>query len=415
MMRAYLPGETVQIRKAEHSDIRRIAELWVHTFPGERTLAERVHVLESGGVYGGIETVHIAQEGADVVGAMKLQAMTQYIGGGAFPMMGVAAVAVAPWARRRGAGRALCEFALRHGRERGDVLSVLYPFRPDFYTRFGWTYVGELHSYLFRPEWLVTTGTGRVRLATPRDESLIAGCYARIAARSNGLIERTPRIWQQHLDAVGTHAFLLDGTGPCGYMLVNYGQSRSPERRRLFIREIVADGEAAYDALLSWIPLQRDQWRRVRYDATSDERFDLRLNDQRRVGHRGTRWLWAPSARVLRGPMLRVLNVRVALERRRRWHVCSPFTFRLAIHDPQLPENCGPFDVEYDGESVHTSTPARAQPVLNTDIATFSQLYAGEIDLRTATRMGRATVNGNSASLANFFQPDGVFRLLDEF
>ena len=70
------------------------------------------------------------------------------------------------------------------------------------------------------------------------------------------------------------------------------------------------------EELLGWIPLQRDHWRVARYDAAPDEQFWLRLRDPRPPGYRGTRRLWDPVARIIRGPMLRILDVRQALERR---------------------------------------------------------------------------------------------------
>jgi predicted acetyltransferase len=71
---------------------------------------------------------------------------------------------------------------VRVARERGDVLSVLYPFRPAFYQALGWGMVGELHAYRFRPESLAITGAGDVRRAAAADFPAIAACYADVAA-----------------------------------------------------------------------------------------------------------------------------------------------------------------------------------------------------------------------------------------
>src|SRR5690606_31653759 len=104
-----------------------------------------------------------------------------------------------------------------------------------------------------------------------------------------------------------------------GYVLVRYGRARSADRRPLHVRELIATEPAAYDALLAWLSRQRDLWRRITYDATPDEHFALRLTDPRPPGYRGARRLWATVARVIRGPMLRILHVPAAIEKRRRW------------------------------------------------------------------------------------------------
>jgi hypothetical protein len=56
----------MEIREAGVSEIRAVADLWMHTFPGERTFAERVAVLETGGIHGGIETVRVAVDGTRI-------------------------------------------------------------------------------------------------------------------------------------------------------------------------------------------------------------------------------------------------------------------------------------------------------------------------------------------------------------
>lgn len=409
----------MRIRKASLPDIPAVAELWVHTFPGERGHAERMRDLETGGAFGGIESVEIAELDGELAGAMKLYPMAQFTGGARFSLMGLAAVGVAPWARRRGVAGELCRHALRSARDRGDVLSGLYPFRPDFYRRLGWASVGSLHVHRFRTDALVAPAGTAVRLARPGDARAIAECYARVAARSNGLIERGEKAWKQHLEAPATHAFVVRDPDVRGYMLVRYGRGRAPEHRTLHVRELVAEDDAVYEQLLGWIPLQRDHWRVARYDATPDERFWMRLRDPRPPGHRATRRLWDPVARVIRGPMLRILDVRQALERRTEWGATTPVTFDLVVDDPVLGENGARLRVAFDGRRV------RAQPaedaadapaiIVETDIGTLTQIWFGEIGPAAAARLGFARLTGDAGPLETLFRARSGFRLLDEF
>lgn len=390
----------------------------MHTFPGERSLAERMHDLETGGTIGGIQTVEVAEGPGGILGALKMQPMTQHMGGAALPMMGLAAVGVAPWARRRGVGAMLCRHALRRGRERGDVLSALYPFRPDFYRRLGWALAGELHVYRFPPEYLQGSQDPPVRLATTADEPAIMACYARVAAKSNGLIDRSDRVWRRHLDMPATYAFVHETGGALdGYMLLRYGRSAGGrEHRTLLIREMVVERPEVATALFGWISLQRDLWRRARHDATPDEHFWMRLCDPRPPGHRGTRWLWDPVARIIRGPMLRVLNVADAIERRRTWGSAAPLRFSLSVRDAELPENETQLTVDFDGTRASVSEHDRATDTrIETEIGTFSQIYAGEISVSAAVSLGAAHVTNDIPALDDLFRPSAAFRLLDEF
>jgi predicted acetyltransferase len=402
------------IRQAERKDITQLAELWARAFPGERTVAQRIAQMEMGGVFGGVETAWIAERAGNMVGAFRAYSLTQHMHGAAYGMMGLAAVAVDETARRRGVGRELCEHAIRIARDRGDTLSVLYPFRPAFYHALGWGLVGELHTYRFRPESLLARGSGDVRRATADDSAAIAACYAEVAHAGNGMIRRTPRIWRLHLDTDVTTTYVTGEDDVAGYIIVRFGRSGSPDERPMYVRELVASDASAYETLLGWIAAQRDAWRAVIYEATPDEHFAHRLADPRPPGFHNTRNLWAPIARVVRGPMLRVLDLPRALEERRRWGASVPLRFGLAIEDGLVPENAGPFVVEFDGCRA-TVTRGSAAPLLRTTAPAFAQVFAGELRVVEALRLGVAEAEGDVGTIDALFRTDSCFRLLDEF
>jgi predicted acetyltransferase len=330
-------------------------------------------------------------------------------------MAGLAAVAVAPWARRRGVARHLCEHALKSARERGAVLSTLYPFRPDFYERLGWGFAGELHAYRFRPEHLRAHGGTDVDLATDSELDAVRNCYARVAKGSNGLIDRPEPVWRRILAPADLHVYIRRTADTIdGYMIVRYGRNAPPGERQLWIRELVAESPAAYESLLGWVSLQRDLWRVVRYDATPDEAFAHRLTDPRPPGFRNTRWLWTPVARVIRGPMVRLLDVPKALEARTVWGDDRPVTFDLLIDDPQLPANHGPFRVDFDGSRARVVEGTGAPLVFRSNASVIARVFVGEMLPSIAVRLGLAVCDGDVYALDRVFRSRS-FRLLDEF
>jgi predicted acetyltransferase len=410
------------IRPAEHDDIADLAELWTRAFPGSRGVEDRIRHLETGGVFGGLETTWVAVDPAAatsaIAGAFRAYSLTQHMHGAAYPMMGLAAVAVDESARRRGLGRDLCARAVHVARERGDLLSMLYPFRPAFYHALGWGLVGELHVHRFAPERLTTIRDGVVRRAGDDDSGAIAACYARVASGSNGLITRTPRIWRSHFQAHGTHAYVTGVDRVRGYMLVHFGGTTAPDRRLLYIRELMAEDHEAYETLLGWVAAQRDAWRTVRYEAAPDERFAHRLAEPRPRGFSYVRSLWAPVARSIRGPMLRVLDVPAAIALRARWGARAPLRFTLHVDDPLVPENAGPFTVEFDGRRAAaepTTSGSPPRPVLRVTAPAFAQVFAGELSVRDALNLGTAECDGDASSIHALFRVDRCFRLLDEF
>jgi len=403
------------IRQAERRDIRELAQLWARAFPGDRTVEERERHLETGGVYGGLESAWIAERAGRTVGAFRAYALTQHMHGAQYRMMGLAAVAVDETARRRGVARELCESAARIARERGDVFSVLYPFRPAFYHSMGWGLAGELHAFRFRPESLPQHEGLAVLRASQDDVAGIASCYARFAKETNGLIVRTPRIWRQQLEGAGLHVYITGDDQVRGYVVVRQGRSESPEERPLYIRELVAENHHAYESLLGWLSTQRDSTRVIHYEASPDENFVHRLREPRPPGYRLARFLWSPVARTLRGPMLRVLNVERAFTERRRWGSSGmPLTFGLEVHDDMVPENRGPFTIEFDGARASV-TRGSARPLLRIGAAALAQVLAGEFSVRDALTLNVAEADGDVAAVDSLLRVDRCFRLMDEF
>ena len=449
------PSASLEIRRAAETDVRPIAELWSQAFPGRRTIADRIRMLESGGRYGGIETVLVARTGdGRLAGACKIYRMEQHIAGVAMPMMALAAVAVPTSFRRRGIGSRLCREAIHAAVERGDVLSVLYPFRPDFYRRLGWGLVGQLHEYRFHTAALPPyPADPRVREAGEADAGPIAACYRRIAERSNGPVSRDHTVWTYRLSGedlgvrpvdAGTvwaddgnrGAIVVEhGGAVAGYALLRTAAGSDGRGRLLDVRELLAETEEAYRALWGYIAARRERWPRARHFARVEERFGERLIDPRPPGHRSVRSLYFPTARVARGPMLRVLDTAAAL-RSRRWFDRDPEGGRggsigITIRDPERPDNDGPWLVRLgadagdgagDGAARTRGSVERGGPgagevsaSIETDAATFARIFAGEVPPTEAARLGHAKVGGAGPFVDDAFATRDRFWLFDEF
>lgn len=298
----------LRLRPARARDVPLLAELFNLAFPGERTVEERARSLEAGGVFGGIETTWLAELDGVPAGAFRAYRFTLHLHGRRWPTLGLAAVAVSPSFRRRGIGRWMCREALRVGRERGDLLSALFPFRVSFYAGLGYVLAGSLHRYRF-PLGDLPVGPGWERVQwVPRGEDLpIREVYARVAARSNGLLDRTERMWGfLDRERYSAHVY-LDGAGhPRGYLVAAFRRGRSGTV--LGVKELVAEDQGAYEGLLGWVGAQRDQASECVLDTLPSEGFHRRLAHPRRPRSRSARELWFESATLLRGPMLRVLD-----------------------------------------------------------------------------------------------------------
>lgn len=448
----------MEIRPAAESDIRAIAELWATAFPGRRTVDDRVRMLETGGRYGGLETVLVTEVDGRIAGAAKLYSMTQHITGLPVPMMGLAAVAVAPDHRRQGIAARLCQEAVETAAARGDAISVLYPFRPDYYQRLGWGLTGHLVEHRFATVALVDLAgdpaVSQVRPARlPADGPAIAAVYAEVAGRSHGPIARDERVWAYRISgqelgvlpvdperawtgggdprrAVLVHQ-VVDGAID-GYALLRYRPSDDPAGRKVVIRELISRSPEAYRGLLGWVARKAEQWPRALHYARPGERFADRLRDPRPPGSPGARSLYFPAGRIIRGPMLRILDVERALQTRRwfdgprRTTPDPPIDLQVRVRDELRPANSGMWFVTIAGEGSGVAARAgpaevaarrgsEALPSIDTDIATFSRVWAGELLPSEAAELGLGRLSGDKDLLDAAFSTRHRPWLLDEF
>lgn len=134
-----------------------------------------------------------AEDGALVAKAVD-RAQGQWFGGRIVPASGIAGVVVAPELRSQGLGRLVLTHLLAQARERGAVISTLFPTTPFPYRRLGWEEAGAL-TYLALPTSALTPARPspgvRLRPATGADLPAIQDVYRVVARESSGMMERS--------------------------------------------------------------------------------------------------------------------------------------------------------------------------------------------------------------------------------
>ena len=356
----------IELQPAGEEHIPAMAALWSEAFP-EKPEERRLREVREGFQYGDLTDCWIVESEGRLAGALRTYRLTLNLFGSKVPTMGLAGVAVAPDFRRRGIGRRMCLAALRIARERGDLLSALYPFRTSFYRDMGFALAGALHRYRFNPAALpIYPGWDHVERAPDKGRDVAQEIYARVAGRSNGLLERTPQMWT-FLDLIGAYLYLyrcVRGV-PRGYVVVR-GRGGPPEDSQLKVLEMVAENREAYLGLLGWLSVQRDQWGTVVYDSVPGEDFYERLDHPRTENSGSPRGLWFHSASILRGPMFRILNLEALFAlgaEAGRVEPRSPLALpdgTVQIRDPDIPENQGSWR---GGEQVSTTVDPTAGPI----------------------------------------------------
>lgn len=300
---------------------REMPENWTSDSPGRNTL----------GVFD--EAGRLAAKAVD-------REQSHWFGGRLVPASGVAGVAVAPEARRAGLGRLVLTRLLAQARERGAVISTLYPTTPFPYRALGWEDVGAL-TYTAYPATAfagVRPAPGySLRPATSQDVPAIHALYRSVAQASAGLMERSgPLFTGDLLDSFHGVTVAIGPSGAVqGYASWERGAGYDSSGK-LTVYDLIGTGPEATATLLAML----GSWASVAPTVV------LRLSDPDPVdffvsamlGQRDYHNTW----------MLRVVDAPGAIAAR-GWPAALTGTISLTIDDPECPWNTGSYRLELDG------------------------------------------------------------------
>lgn len=366
-IRALRPSELEQAWELDRDafnlpDFRRA--LFEHTFDPARVIGavEKGRLCAMAGTYG----------------------MAQYFGGRAVPMGGLASVAVFPDRRGEGLAKHVCTASLRAMRERGEVISSLYPATTSLYRALGWEVAG---LYLWQK--LVPTvlhalpqpGRKALRPAPLEDLSLLRDCYDRMAAGCPGFLargdawwDRLAFVWKSHsIYAVSNERGGLDGY--LVYLKLDGEYSGLGGPFRIAVRELVACTRDAALALWRLCGQWSTQVSDVFAVGTLDDTLLFVSPDQVLQPLAQIRWMTrivdAPGAIAARG-----------------FPECLDVEAPLALRDALFPENDGSFVLRVrkgQGELARSSRATSDAPSL--EIGGLASLYTG---FASTSRLARA-------------------------
>ncbi len=317
---------------------------------------------------------------------------------------GVGMVAVDLAHKKEHVARDLISFYLRHYRDRGAPLGILYPFRPDFYHAMGFGYGVKMNSYRVAPAALPARGNrSRVRFLRDEGRASVVSLHNTLAARTHGMIALAPDaapyyLARPELRLAGWYG--EDGTLR-GYLAFAFELPDSHMNfvlQDIVVHELVyADSEALL-GLLAFLRAQRDQAQAIIFHTLSDS-FHYLLTDPRNGSQRLTPHVYHESNTQGVGLMYRLLDVRrffAALPDHR--FGAETLTLRLTLRDSFLPEQDGGVVVRFERGAARLEpddTPADVE--LRLAVGDASALLMGCGSLRGLYDFGLAEVSDERA------------------
>jgi len=310
---------------------------------------------------------------------------------------GVGNVAVDLFHKKQHVAKDMMEFYLRHYRDRGSVLTLLYPFRHDFYKQMGFGFGTRKYEYSFKPTSLPDgPRPAHVRALNVQDLPSMLLCHNSFARRTHGMIQKIRDEMDLFFEPGHVVAGYIKDGQVKGYVAFRFEKGQhSPLATRLIIRELIYDRETLPE-LLSFLRLQADQIDRIVY-SSHDEHFVHLLSDPYVEHDRLLESIHHESSAHGVGLMYRVINTRRVFEvlKDRRFG-CETCKLRLDVRDGLLPENDEPVFVSFTAGAASLYGGPEYDIMVSMDISEFSSLLMGSIDFRSLYDFGLATISDES-------------------
>jgi len=326
-----------------------------------------------------------AFDGARLIAMTRTHRFGQFFGGRAVPMGGLASVAVVPDRRGEGLAKRVCTAALHVMRERGEVISSLYPATTSLYRGLGWEVAGNYTWSKLAPTSLQALPAPARRALRPGSVSelpALRACYARVAASVPGYLDRGDAWWERLASFWRDRSIYVatseDG-GVDGYLVYaqqdgEYSGLGGPFR--IAVRELIAATRDAGLALWRLLGGWSSQVSDLILVGPIDDGL-LLLSPQQAVQPLAQlRWMTrivdAPGAVAARG-FAGALDLEVALELRDATLRVNDGAFALRVHKGQ-------------GELARAAHASSDAPRLS--IGGFASLYTGFADTARLARAG---------------------------
>ncbi len=300
------------------------------------------------------------------------------------PAGGVGLVAVDLLHKKERVAKAMLEFFLDHYYDRGYPLTMLYPFRPDFYKKMGFGYGPKVNQYRFSPGSLPRgRSKAYIRFLTTEDKEAVIGFYNRIVEQRHGMTYRPAFRWRGMFEQGNGRIVGYERDGRLqGYLTYDFEKGKNFLQNDMIINEMFYENRDALMEMLTFLHSQFDQIKQIIL-SSHDDTFQHLLFDPRN----GTNNMIQPISHESNvqgiGLMHRVINMpgifEAMAERDFGGQSCK---LRINLQDTFFPRQAGSTIVHFENGRATVVPDGDYEVEMNIDVSEFSSLLMGVISFR---------------------------------
>lgn len=385
----------LQLRWVGELDLDRVAETRLRCYAKSASDAEAFRLRMRTDPRSKPGDFLLAEIDGQAVGTATHIPYTMWMRGAGIACQGVAWVGAIKTMRRKGGGgtpgvaSAVMRETVKHGRDRGDVVSALMPFRASYYEHFGYGIVERRCDWTVPIPALPAGPFDTIRFYEPGDFAARADCLARVNRAGQCEIERSTEYWK-----------LLESSPPEGFAVVDR-DGDGPVRSALNLQHHVVDGRdiahvselfyedaAALRRQLHFLSSLKDQFTAVQLSLPADVPLNRMVNESQ-IPHRPVNHPVSkchPCTRM----QLRILDHVKFLE---SLHVPVAMRGSVSVAVQECEGHISRFNAHFEGGRIHC--PAQSSPAtFECADRTWAGIASGDLKATDAVRFGLANGEG---------------------
>lgn len=386
------------IRKLAGDEFLEFANMAIQAFPANKENTPEFKEKFAGNLRriheesGTVEFYGLFRNGK-LLGGMRLHTFEMNLFGKIVPAGGVGLVAVDLLHKKEKVAKELIGYFIRHFREKGASMAMLYPFRPDFYKKMGFGYGTKMNQYRIKPDSFPSGGSKEgLAVLGEGDKEKIVECYNRYAKKTHGMILKAGFDGDALFKNPDNRLIgAFSGGELNGYLVYGFEQAHKQNflRNNLVVREFIYETPDALASLAKFLNTQSDQIERIILN-TQDDGLEYLLGDARDGSDYLIPSVFHETNRSGIGLMYKIINldkVIIDLEARTFNNVTANFT--IVAHDSFESEAPAKVSVKLEDGKLLKGEADVAQFEIELDIADLSSLMAGSVGFMKLYRYGR--------------------------
>jgi len=338
-----------------------------------------------------------------LVSAFKMYPFVANLDGERCEMCGIGGVLSDPEMRGMGAVSRLFETAFSEMRERGQILSHLYPFRTSFYRKYGYEHIVNAVQWTVPIEFLPKDRVDGILHfeGTERQTEDIKNVYKAFCRRYNLATDRDGFLWKTRYFKIwapyGTdHFSYLHYDGDTVDAFLSYTVKEDAREPMLItVDHLYFTSRHALYAVLCFLGTYSSYAKGVKLTLPSNVDIGMLLCDLQSAYGKV-----AVTRELLYRGATRVVDAEAILRLVRYRGAGSA---RIRITDPYCPWNDKCFRVEFNGSCRSFSEVALETADIETDINSFSALILGGVSLSDGVMMKNVKIHSHADTLEKIF------------